>query len=141
MVAEIHSEGKVYTHEPTVLSRPIRPETAHQVTAMAVNAVRTEVYEAQIEGYTIAGKTGTAQIPENGIYHPSDTIASFVGWMPAEAPEIAVIIKLDRPTVSPWGSQTAAPTFAELAADLAVMLNIPPDEVRLRADIQAVRDE
>jgi cell division protein FtsI/penicillin-binding protein 2 len=141
VVAEIHHDGKVYAHEPTVLSRPIRPETAHQVTAMAVNAVRTEVYEAQVAGYTIAGKTGTSQIPENGIYHPSDTIASFIGWMPAENPEISVLIKLDRPTVSPWGSQTAAPTFAELAADLAVMLNIPPDEVRLRADIQAVRDD
>ncbi len=139
LVAEIHHDGNVYKHEPTVLSRPIRPETAHQMTAMAVNAVRTEVYGAQVEGYTIAGKTGTSQIPENGIYHPRDTIASFVGWLPAEAPEIAVIIKLDRPTVSPWGSTTAAPAFAELASDLVVMLNIPPDEVRLRADIQAVR--
>ena len=139
LVAEIHHDGNVYKHEPTVLSRPIRPETAHQMTAMAVNAVRTEVLEAQVEGYTIAGKTGTSQIPENGIYHPSDTIASFVGWLPAEAPEIVVLIKLDRPTFSPWGSTTAAPAFAELASDLVVMLNIPPDEVRLRADIQAIR--
>lgn len=139
LVEEIRHDGQVYRHEPTVLSRPIRPETAQQITAMAVNAVRTETQSAQVEGYTIAGKTGTSQIPENGIYHPTDTIASFVGWLPAEAPEVAIIVKLDRPRVSPWGSQTAAPAFAELASDLVVMLNIPPDEVRLRADIQAVR--
>lgn len=139
LVEEIRHDGRVYTHEPTVLSRPIRPETARQITAMSVNAVRTEMLGAHVPGYTIAGKTGTSQIPENGIYHPTDTIASFVGWLPAEAPEIAVIVKLDRPRVSPWGSLTAAPTFAALASDLVVMLNIPPDEVRLRADIQAVR--
>jgi cell division protein FtsI/penicillin-binding protein 2 len=141
LVAEIHHDDKVYEREPTVLSRPIRPETAQQVTAMAVNAVRTEIIGAQLEGYTVAGKTGTSQIPENGIYHPTDTIASFVGWLPAENPEIAVLIKLDRPRVSPWGSMTAAPAFAGLAQDLVVMLNIPPDAVRLRADIQAVRGD
>ena len=106
---------------------------------MAINAVRTEVFGAQVEGYTVAGKTGTAQIPEGGIYHPSDTIASFIGWLPADAPEIVVLIKLDRPRVSPWGSTTAAPAFAELATDLVALLDIPPDSVRLQRDIMTVR--
>ena len=139
LVQEIHVGDEVFTHDPKVLSRPIAPETAQQVTAMAVHAINTHIWRAQVAGYTVAGKTGTAQIPENGIYHPTDTIASFVGWLPADAPEIAVLVKIDRPTVSPWGSETAAPAFAELASELVVLLDIPPDAIRLKADIMAAR--
>lgn len=139
LVQEIRGPNGTYVHEPTVLNRPISAETAHQVTAMAVTAVSREVGEAQVPGYTIAGKTGTAQIPENGVYHPDDTIASFIGWLPADAPEIIILVKLDRPQVSPWGSQTAAPMFAELVEELVVLLNIPPDAIRLQSDIMAAR--
>jgi len=140
IVQEIHKDGQVLEHKPTVLSRPISEQTADQITAMAINAVRTEVFGAQVEGFTVAGKTGTAQIPEGGIYHPSDTIASFIGWFPADAPEVVVLIKLDRPQASPWGSTTAAPAFAELATDLAALLDIPPDSVRLQGDVLAARN-
>ncbi|MCI0396223.1 MAG: penicillin-binding protein 2 [Chloroflexi bacterium] len=139
LVQEIQGNGRVFHHDPTVLSRPITEQTANQMAVMAVNAVRQEVVEAQVEGYTIAGKTGTAQIPVGGIYHPTDTIASFIGWLPADAPEIIVLIKLDRPTVSPWGSQTAAPAFATLIQELVVLLDIPPDNIRLNGDVMAVR--
>jgi cell division protein FtsI/penicillin-binding protein 2 len=139
LVQEIHRQGQVYTHEPTILSRPISEQTAAQLTAMSINAVRQEIFQAQIEGYTIAGKTGTAQIPEGGIYHPDDTIASFIGWLPADAPELLILVKLDRPTASPWGSQTAAPAFAELAQELVALLGIPPDNVRLQGDVMAAR--
>jgi len=139
IVQEIHGENGTFVHEPTVLGRPISPEIAAQVTAMATTAVTREVYEAQVEGYTIAGKTGTAQIAENGIYLPDDVIGSFIGWLPAESPEIIVYVKLDRPQTAPWGSQTAAPAFAELADELVVMLDVPPDTVRLRADVMAAR--
>jgi cell division protein FtsI/penicillin-binding protein 2 len=139
IVQEIHKDGQILVHKPTVLSRPISQQTAEQLTAMAITAVRTEVFGAQIEGYTVAGKTGTAQIPEGGIYHPTDTIASFIGWLPADSPEIAVLIKLDRPMASPWGSTTAAPAFAGLATDLVSLLDIPPDSIRLQGDILAIR--
>jgi cell division protein FtsI/penicillin-binding protein 2 len=123
------------------MSKPISKLTADQVTAMAINAVRTEVYGAQIEGYTIAGKTGTAQIPEGGIYHPSDTIASFIGWLPADDPELIVLVKLDRPKLSPWGSTTAAPTFSALVEELVALLDIPPDSIRLSDEVVAAREE
>ncbi|MGD8804256.1 MAG: penicillin-binding protein 2 [Chloroflexota bacterium] len=139
IVQEIHKDGQVLAHRPTVLSRAVSEQTADTVTAMAVNAVRTEVFGAQVEGYTVAGKTGTAQIPEGGIYNPTDTIASFIGWLPADDPEIIVLIKLDRPKASPWGSTTAAPAFAELAYDLVALLDIPPDDVRLQQGILAAR--
>ncbi|MBE2201587.1 MAG: penicillin-binding protein 2 [Anaerolinea sp.] len=141
LVQEVRSAQGTYVHQPMVLSRPISEETAHQVTAMAVTAVAREVYEAQIEGYTVAGKTGTAQIAENGVYLTNATIGSFIGWLPADAPELIIFVKLDRPTASPWGSLTAAPLFAELASELVVLLNIPPDSVRLQADVLAARGQ
>jgi cell division protein FtsI/penicillin-binding protein 2 len=141
IVQEIHKDGQVLEHRPTVLSRAISEQTADTVSAMAVNAVRTEVFGAQVEGYTVAGKTGTAQIPEGGIYHPTDTIASFIGWLPADDPEIIVLVKLDRPKASPWGSTTAAPAFAELATDLVALLDIPPDDVRLQQDVLVARND
>lgn len=139
VVQEIHSDTGTFIHKPTVLSRAISAETAQTLTNMAITAVNQEVPAAQVPGYTVAGKTGTAQIPENGIYLPDDVIGSFVGWMPADDPEIAVLVKLDRPTSAPWGSQTAAPVFAKLAKELVVILGIPPDDIRLQADIAAAR--
>lgn len=130
VVQEVRSAQGVLVHEPAVMSRPISAEAARQVTQMAITAVSREVPAAQVPGYTIAGKTGTAQIAENGIYLSDATIASFIGWLPADDPEVIVLIKLDRPQVSPWGSQTAAPAFAKLATELVVLLDIPPDNVR-----------
>jgi cell division protein FtsI/penicillin-binding protein 2 len=140
VVQEKRDSNGVHQHEPTVLSQAISPDTARILTNMAVTAVNREVPEAQVPGYTVAGKTGTAQIAENGIYHPTDVIGSFVGWLPADDPEIVVLVKLDRPTSAPWGSLTAAPVFAKLVSELVVMLDIPPDDVRLQADILAARN-
>lgn len=139
IVQELRSENGTFVHEPAILSQPIRPEIAQQVNAMAITAVAREVAEANITGYTIAGKTGTAQIAENGIYLPDDTIGSFIGWLPADDPEMLVFVKLDRPQTQSWGSMTAAPTFARLAEDLLVLLDIPPDNVRLQVDVMAAR--
>ena len=139
VVEEIHRDDQVYRHEPTIISRPVSPETAHMINAMAINVVQDGVIMAHMDGYTIAGKTGTAQIPENGVYLSDATIGSFIGWIPADDPEIIVMVKLDRPTTEPWGSLTAAPAFASLAKELVVMLNIPPDAIRLQADVAEAR--
>ncbi len=140
LVQEVHSENGDFVHTPTVMSKPIGAQAAQDVTNMAVTAVAREVSEAQIQGYTVAGKTGTAQIAENGVYLEHDVIGTFVGWLPADAPEVIVYVKLNRPQINPWGSMTAAPTFANLTDDLVVLLGIPPDSVRLRADILAARE-
>ena len=138
IVQEIRRGNESYVHEPVVLSQPIRRETAQQLTAMSTNALRSAIPEAQVEGYTVAGKTGTAQIPENGVYLADAVIGTFAGWLPADAPEIVVYVKLDRPEV-PWGSQTAAPTFSKLARELVVLLDIPPDHIRLQGEVLAAR--
>ena len=135
VVKEIHANDRVYHYEPTVIAQPVRPETANQLTAMATAAVEREVDTAHVDGYTLAGKTGTAEIPENGIYLSDATIGSFIGWLPAESPELLILVKIDRARASPWGSVTAAPTFADLAEELVVLLNVPPDSVRLQGDL------
>jgi cell division protein FtsI/penicillin-binding protein 2 len=87
---------------------------------------------ALVEGYRVAGKTGTAEIPTPFGYTSSQTNASFVGWGPVDDPQFLVYIWLEKPSVSPWGSVVAAPVFKQVVEKLVVLLNIPPDDVRLR---------
>lgn len=124
------ADEQVYEADPVAVSEPISADAARTLTNMAI---RVGAEYIEIDGYTVAGKTGTAQIPiiEQGIYHPDDTIASFVGWLPADDPVVSIIVKLDVPTTSEWGSETAAPAFEKLARELIVLLDIPPDVVRL----------
>ncbi len=117
--------------EPMVVRHAISQETAQTLTGMLVQVVEDGATEAQVPGYRIAGKTGTAQIPTPYGYHPSDTIGSFIGFAPADDPQFIVLVKLDRPQTSPWGSRTAAPTFRAIAERLLAYMQIPPDEIRL----------
>jgi cell division protein FtsI/penicillin-binding protein 2 len=110
-----------------VIRQVISERTARTVTEMMVQAVEHGSPMARVQGYRIAGKTGTAQTPIVGGYDPSLTIASFVGFAPADAPQFVVLVKLDKPTTSPWGAATAAPTFANVARILITQLAIPPD--------------
>jgi cell division protein FtsI/penicillin-binding protein 2 len=86
--------------------------------------------QALVDGYRLAGKTGTAQIPTPTGYDPTATIGSFIGWGPVDDPQFIVLIKLDHPTSSVWGSETAAPLYKELVSRLVVLMQIPPDDVR-----------
>jgi cell division protein FtsI/penicillin-binding protein 2 len=114
-----------------VLGRPIRPETAAVLSQMLATSLEAgEGSQALVPGYRIAGKTGTAEIPIPGGYDQSATIGSFIGWGPVDDPQFIVLVKLDRPGTSPWGSETAAPVFAQLVQRLVVLMEIPPDDVR-----------
>jgi cell division protein FtsI (penicillin-binding protein 3) len=117
--------------QPMVVRRAISQETARTLTSMMEEVIERGSSQAQVPGYRVAGKTGTAQIPTAYGYHPTDTIASFIGFGPADDPRFSVLIKLDRPSVSPWGTQTAAPTFRAIAERLFAYMQIPPDEIRL----------
>lgn len=125
---QVINGDNVHTTRPQVLGRPIRPETAATLTEMLAVSLEREASGALVPGYRIAGKTGTAQIPIPGGYDPEATIASFVGWGPLPDPRFIVFIRLDRPTASPWGSQTAAPMFGELVKRLVVLMEIPPNQ-------------
>jgi cell division protein FtsI/penicillin-binding protein 2 len=119
-----------YWPKPTVLGRPISEESAQTMTDMLVQSLEGESRLASVEGYKLAGKTGTAQIPIEGGYDPKWTVASFIGWGPVEEPQFLVLVRIDKPKTSPWGSVVAAPVFREIVKRLVVMLHIPPDPVQ-----------
>lgn len=131
IVKRIASSERTNEARPVQLGRPVSAETARKVTDILVEAVRREVPDAQVDGYRIAGKTGTAEIPVPGGYDDSGTIASFIGYGPATNPKVVILVKLDRPQTSQWGSETAAPVFGRVAARLFPLVDAQPDDVQL----------
>ncbi len=124
-------DGKQYDVDPVVVRSPISAETAHTLTNMLVTSLESEASNALVEGYTVAGKTGTGEIATPYGYSSTETNASFVGWGPAEDPKFLVYVWLEKPSISIWGSEVAAPIFSELVSKLVVLMDIPPDTVRL----------
>lgn len=115
--------------KPKVIRQVLKESTAKIMTEMMVAAVdEGEAKFAKPKGFKIAGKTGTAQIPVAGHYDPNKTIASFVGFAPADDPKFVMLVRYDQPTSSPYGSETAAPTFFEIAKKLFTYYNITPTE-------------
>ncbi len=127
--AVVGPEG-AYWPKPTTLGRPISAESARIITEMLVESIEGEAKYAHVNGYEIAGKTGTAQIPTEKGYDDRWTIASFIGWGPVSDPRFVVLVRLDKPESSPWGSVVAAPVFRDVVERLVAMLEIPPDSVR-----------
>ena len=118
----------------TIRLQVIRPETAQTLTRILADAIVGESSnKALVPGYRIAGKTGTASIPIPGGYDPVNTIASFAGYLPADDPHYVILVKLDKPQSSEWGSQVASPVFAAVAKQLVAMAGLPPDAIRLAA--------
>lgn len=119
--------GKVVPFKPKKVRTVLSAQSARVVTEMMVAAVeRGEAKWAKPRGYRIAGKTGTAQIPVAGHYDDKKTIASFVGFAPADDPKFVMLVTLREPTSSPWGSETAAPLFFTIAKDLLFYYGIAP---------------
>jgi cell division protein FtsI (penicillin-binding protein 3) len=83
---------------------------------------------AQVPGYQIAGKTGTAAKPdEQGGYSDYRYVASFVGLVPAKDPRLVMLVTVDEPRGAIWGGVVAAPAFAEIAKFALQYLEVPPD--------------
>ena len=122
-------EGKTIVLEPQQVGQPISYATAKVMTWMMVNAVdQGEAKFTKIPNYNIAGKTGTAQIPVAGHYDPTNTNASFIGFFPAEDPRITMLVIVNKPKSSIYGSETAAPIFFSVARDLIQYYNIEPSK-------------
>jgi cell division protein FtsI/penicillin-binding protein 2 len=123
-------DGEMIAAQPSTVGRAISTETAISLSDMLAHAVVREASPALVPGYSIAGKTGTAEIPVPGGYDPEQTIATFVGFGPVDDPRFVVLIKLDRPKTSRWGSETAAPIFSQFVQRLVILMEIPPDDIR-----------
>lgn len=125
----ITADGKTIPILSKVLGQPISKTSAKIMAEILVNAVDNgEAKWAKPKGFRIAGKTGTAQIPIAGHYDPDKTIASFIGFAPADDPKFAMLVIVDRPTTSIYGSETAAPIFFNIAKDIFAYYDIPPSE-------------
>lgn len=131
VVRSIINNKTQYNVHPQVAGQPISVETAHTLTDMLAISLEKEASGALVSGYRLAGKTGTAQIPmgEAG-YTKEQTNASFIGWGPVDDPKFLVYVWLEEPSPI-WGSQTAAPVFSQVVERLVVLLNIPPDNIRI----------
>lgn len=122
--------GRQYDTPVQVVGMPISADTAHTLTDLLARSLEQEASNALIDGYRVAGKTGTAEIPTPYGYTSSQTNASFIGWGPVDDPRFIVYVWLEKPTASPWGSVVAAPVFKQAVERLVLLMNLPPDNVR-----------
>lgn len=114
---------------PEEVRQVIKSETAKKVTAMMVSAV-DKAKIAAIPGYAIAGKTGTAFIPNFGHGGYTDqVINTYVGFGPAADPQFTILIRLDKPRGAPLAGLTVVPSFRELAEYIIAYYNISPDRL------------
>jgi cell division protein FtsI/penicillin-binding protein 2 len=125
-------EGEVKT-KPEEINQVISEETAQKLTGMMISVVvNGHGKKAAVQGYKVAGKTGTAQVPkppsEGGGYYEDRHIGSFAGFFPADNPKFVMIVRLDNPKNTEWAESSAAPTFGEIAKWLLDYYQIPPSE-------------
>ena len=127
-----NADGSVYeSHKESIVVRQtVSAETANTMKGLLEKVISEGGgSKAQIPGYRVAGKTGTAQKVENGAYKPGEYIASFVGFAPVENPRLAVIVVIDNPSGSSYyGGQVAAPVAKKILHESMRYLNILPNE-------------
>ncbi|WP_430734203.1 stage V sporulation protein D [Fodinisporobacter ferrooxydans] len=126
-----HSTGQILSEtKPTVVRRVITPEVAQEIRGALESVVaRGSGAKAYQEGFRVAGKTGTAQVVENGRYSGSHYIVSFIGMAPANDPKLVAYIAVDhpRPKGTPvFGSQIAAPIVGRILADSLTYMHVQP---------------
>jgi len=111
-----------------VLGRPVSAETSKLMCRLLARITETggTGARAKVDGYQVSGKTGTAQKAVRGGYSDHDNIASFMGLIPAEEPQLSIIVVVDEPQPEHTGGRVAAPVFKEIADQAVRYLDIPP---------------
>lgn len=123
----VKERGEEIITKPEVVGIPISEKTAIKLQSMLVSVVDNGFDKARIRGYDIAGKTGTAQIPDSrGKYSEDEFIHNFVGFTPAYNARFTVLIKMDRPKGIQFAADSLSPTFRDIAAFLINYYEIPP---------------
>jgi cell division protein FtsI/penicillin-binding protein 2 len=136
VVRSVVDKGQQYNVSPQVINTPISAQTARDMTEMLAYSLEEEASVALVEGYRVSGKTGTGDIPTELGYTSNLTNASFVGWGPTDDPQFVVYVWIEKPTISPWGSEVAAPVFRDVVEQLVVLMRIPPDDIRMQLAIE-----
>lgn len=126
----IHEDGNVTQVEPEMVRQVISPQAASKLTAMMVNVIKNgQAKRAGVEGYRVAGKTGTALVPNLDRKGYSDkTIHCFIGFAPAFDPKFVILIKLDNPGGIRFAADSISPTFSQLSKFLLDYYQIPPSD-------------
>jgi cell division protein FtsI (penicillin-binding protein 3) len=117
--------------EPTKVRRVISPKTAQLLREILAKVVdRGTGKQAAVKGYKVAGKTGTAQKFNTvlGDYSSTSLVTSFIGFAPAEYPQVVIAAIVDEPALNEWGSTVAAPLFKRIAERVLPYLDILPEE-------------
>lgn len=123
----IKDGGKEIVTKPEIVSIPVSEKTSVKLQSMLVGVVDNGFDKARITGYDIAGKTGTAQLPDgSGGYSENEFIHNFVGFAPAYNAQFTILIKMDKPKGIQFAADSLSPTFKEIAAFLLTYYNIPP---------------
>nr|MDD3720282.1 penicillin-binding transpeptidase domain-containing protein [Candidatus Gracilibacteria bacterium] len=120
--------GKVISFNPEITHRVIKESTAKTITSMLVDSVDNGFAKnGKVEGYNMAGKTGTAQIAYKGGYEDGvgSTVGSFAGYGPAEDPKFVIIMKIERPRTTAFGGESSAYMFSEISKFLLDYYGIP----------------
>jgi cell division protein FtsI/penicillin-binding protein 2 len=126
VVKELRGEG-IQKVDPIFERQLISQKTSDAIKLMLLSTIENgETKYLAPKGYQIGGKTGTAQIPIEGHYDATKTIASFIGFSPIKNPQFIGLVIVKEPKSSQWGSETAAPIFFEIAKELIVYYNISP---------------
>lgn len=127
VVEKIVRGGEETVTKSEIIGIPFSEKTSKQLKTMLVSVVDNGFDKARIKGYDIAGKTGTAQIPDkNGGYTENEFIHDFLGFAPASNPKFVILIKMDRPKGITFAADSLSPTFREIAAFLLNYYKIPP---------------
>ncbi|MDY6854337.1 MAG: penicillin-binding transpeptidase domain-containing protein [Thermodesulfobacteriota bacterium] len=133
----VTSDGKVIKEfKPHIVRRVISEKTARDVTSILKSTVKKggTGTKAFIDGYEVAGKTGTAQKanPYTGGYYKNKYIASFIGFAPADHPQIAILVVIDEPEGTPYGGEVAAPVFKACAEKTLNYMGITPKSILVK---------
>jgi cell division protein FtsI (penicillin-binding protein 3) len=133
VVAEVRDQKGQAVKEvlPQVRRRVVSPATARTLTTIMEGVVTSGTgTKAAIPGFRVAGKTGTAQKvdPRTGTYSSGLSIGSFVGFVPADAPRLAIIVVIDEPQGEAWGGVVAAPVFRRVGEQVMTYMGVPRDD-------------
>ena len=127
-------DGRVlWENQPHVVRRVMSETTAHMLTSILKGVVGdggTGIM-AGVEGFKVAGKTGTAQKPDlaHGGYSSKRIVASFIGFVPADDPRLVLLVIVDEPEVNVYGGTVAAPAFRTIAGASLQRLGVAPDKI------------
>lgn len=130
--SKILSNGKRIDTETSERDTILSKSTTMKLTGMLVNVVENgHGKKAGVQGYSVAGKTGTAQVvlPGGKGYDPHKTIGTFVGYAPAYDAKYVVLVRIDKPSTVQFAESTAAPAFGEIMRFVLDRFNIPPDRL------------